>query len=242
MPGNVGVVCVGACAHNVRLRWEPTLLRYALEYPCVVEALADSQGLVVVCGDTFDVLAALSGLEHSSLARVIVACEHASPAAVATFLDLGLAGWLAGAHDFERSREVNQRAPPESDIRELAPPSVRILEESFTVKIRDHVATLTATQFRILKLLVERAGQWTTPSCIVAEAVGTHHRADSSLVRVHLHAIRRALGPWASLIETSSRRSRGYRFVELVPQEASAARPKPAQMPVGRAARLKNVR
>ncbi len=111
MPANLRVVCVGAGAHSVRQRWEATLLRHAFEYPHIVEALADTAGLVVACGNAFDILAALAELERSSLVRIIVACEHAPPAAISAFLDLGLGGWLAGAQGFEQLPAASERTP-----------------------------------------------------------------------------------------------------------------------------------
>ncbi len=70
---------------------------------------------------------------------------------------------------------------------------------------------LTRTEAAILRFLVENQGAWTPPGRIIQEAIGTHHEAGSSLVRVYVHKLRAKLA--GSRIQVLSRRGYGYRVV-----------------------------
>jgi DNA-binding winged helix-turn-helix (wHTH) protein len=85
-----------------------------------------------------------------------------------------------------------------------------------TLRIRDRVVELTRTQFSIFSYLFASAGHWVTASELIHEVLGTHHLPDTSLIRVHVHAIRRRLGPEAEALESDRRRARGYRWRGLI--------------------------
>jgi DNA-binding winged helix-turn-helix (wHTH) protein len=115
-------------------------------------------------------------------------------------------------------------APPLSARTERAP---RVAEpiaqlgvvldaETATLRIRDRVVELTRTQFSIFSYLFASAGHWVTASELIHEVLGTHHLPDTSLIRVHVHAIRRRLGPEAEALESDRRRARGYRWRGLI--------------------------
>lgn len=121
----------------------------------------------------------------------------------------------------EVRRELpDNEAPPQSMRAEreqrAAEPSAQlgvVLDsETATVKIRDRVVELTRTQFSIFSYLFATAGHWVTASELIHEVLGTHHLPDTSLIRVHVHAIRRRLGPEAEALESDRRRARGYRW------------------------------
>lgn len=73
-------------------------------------------------------------------------------------------------------------------------------------------AMLSRTEFALFTFMAKKLGQWVGARELVEAALGTHHRPESSLVRVHVHNIRRKLGPLGQMIE--SRRGRGYRIRE----------------------------
>lgn len=62
-----------------------------------------------------------------------------------------------------------------------------------------------------LVYLVERRGRWVSANEIISRVCMTYHRDDSSLVRVHIHSIRRALGEMRSCIR-GDLDGRGYMF------------------------------
>jgi hypothetical protein len=80
------------------------------------------------------------------------------------------------------------------------------------LRIEGKAVTLTRTQFSILSYLISNEGRWVTTGELIREVLGTHHQPDTSLVRVHVHAIRRRLGVRAPWLESDRRRARGYRW------------------------------
>lgn len=104
--------------------------------------------------------------------------------------------------------------PAHSQARPLhqLPPQVELDANELVVRIGGDTVGLTRTQFSILAYLVQHCGRWVTTSELIREVLGTHHQPDTSLVRVHVHAIRRRLGTRAAWVESDRRRARGYRW------------------------------
>lgn len=123
-----------------------------------------------------------------------------------------------------RREQAENEAPPQSVRaqrvqREPEPSAQRDVQldpATATVRIRDRVVELTRTQFSIFSYLFATAGHWVTASELIHEVLGTHHLPDTSLIRVHVHAIRRRLGPEAEALESDRRRARGYRWRGLI--------------------------
>lgn len=84
------------------------------------------------------------------------------------------------------------------------------------VRMEGATVGLTRTQFSILSYLVQNEGRWVTTGELIRDVLGTHHQPDTSLVRVHVHAIRRRLGARAAWLESDRRRARGYRWRQVV--------------------------
>jgi hypothetical protein len=93
------------------------------------------------------------------------------------------------------------------------------------LRIEGKAVTLTRTQFSILSYLIQNEGRWVTTGELIREVLGTHHQPDTSLVRVHVHAIRRRLGVRSPWLESDRRRARGYRWRQF-PLECDTAEPK----------------
>lgn len=74
------------------------------------------------------------------------------------------------------------------------------------------VGRLTASQWRILRYLAEHQDHWVSAQELLAKALDTAHQPDSSLVRVYVHQLRKALGPIAIHLETDRRGRLGYRW------------------------------
>jgi DNA-binding response OmpR family regulator len=79
------------------------------------------------------------------------------------------------------------------------------------VRVGDLVVRLARKPFCIFVYLVERRDRWVSAAEIITTVCGTHHRNDTSLVRVHVHAIRAALGERRSCIRGDAS-GRGYMF------------------------------
>jgi DNA-binding response OmpR family regulator len=107
--------------------------------------------------------------------------------------------------------ESDDTEPPLSGERGDAP-DVLLLPAELSVVVDGARVALTRTQFSIFTYFFENAGRWVTPNEWIRHVLGTHHQPDTSLVRVHVHAIRRRLGQGAVWLESDPRRVRGYRW------------------------------
>ena len=72
-------------------------------------------------------------------------------------------------------------------------------------------AVLSRTEFALLTVMAQTPTRWVSAQELIQSALGTHHRSETSLVRVHVHNMRKKLGPLSVIIE--SRRGRGYRYM-----------------------------
>jgi two-component system phosphate regulon response regulator PhoB len=68
--------------------------------------------------------------------------------------------------------------------------------------IRGKEIALTATEFRLLRLLLERAGRVQTRGQLLSDVWGYAEDIDSRTVDTHIRRLRRKLGPEADRIET----------------------------------------
>ncbi|HTQ79769.1 MAG TPA: response regulator [Thermoanaerobaculia bacterium] len=70
------------------------------------------------------------------------------------------------------------------------------------LRIRGEEIPLTATEFRLLRLLMERAGRVQTRGLLLTDVWGYAEDIDSRTVDTHIRRLRRKLGPEADRIET----------------------------------------
>jgi DNA-binding response OmpR family regulator len=102
-------------------------------------------------------------------------------------------------------------ASPESTPRPSG--SLNVNYDEKVIRINGDSVRLTRTEFRLLAHLVERPFGWVTAAELIRDVLGTHHRPDTPLVRVHVHAVRRKLAQHAAWLESDPHRLRGYRWV-----------------------------
>lgn len=102
-------------------------------------------------------------------------------------------------------------AMPDSTPR--ASGTLSVSYEEKVIRINGDSVRLTRTEFRLLAHLVERPFGWVTAAELIRDVLGTHHRPDTPLVRVHVHAVRRKLAHHAPWLESDPHRLRGYRWV-----------------------------
>lgn len=70
------------------------------------------------------------------------------------------------------------------------------------LRVRDKEVPLTATEFRLLRLLMERGGRVQTRGQLLSDVWGYAEDIDSRTVDTHIRRLRRKLGPEADRIET----------------------------------------
>jgi DNA-binding response OmpR family regulator len=165
-----------------------------------------SRRVVLLVGDCADPVALLQSCARELRPHALVACERAEGSEVARWARSGVTNCFVGVDSL-----AELRAAVESSAR-CSSLDVMLDASDLAIEVAGTRTRLTRTQFRLLENLSIKSGRWVTPSELVKEALGTHHENESALVRVHIHAIRRALGPLARLIETDPRRARGYRL------------------------------
>ncbi|NLH73846.1 MAG: response regulator transcription factor [Verrucomicrobia bacterium] len=81
-----------------------------------------------------------------------------------------------------------------------------------TVTVKGHPIELTATEFRLLVLLAERAGRVQSRDQLLQDVWNYEKAIDTRTVDTHMRRLRKKLGPAAKHLDTV--RGVGYRFVE----------------------------
>ncbi len=80
--------------------------------------------------------------------------------------------------------------------------SIRLDVPAHRAWVGDEEIPLTATEFRLLKLLMERCGRVQSRSRLLTDVWGYAEDVDSRTVDTHIRRLRRKLGPEADRVET----------------------------------------
>ena len=83
---------------------------------------------------------------------------------------------------------------------ELGP--IRMDPAAHRLEVKGKDVPLTATEFRLLQVLLERRGRVQTRSALLADVWGYAEDVDSRTVDTHIRRLRRKLGPESDRIET----------------------------------------
>lgn len=108
-------------------------------------------------------------------------------------------------------RGQRERAPAANTRIEIA--GVVIDEEIHQLTVDGAEVPLTATEFRLLKLLMERKGRVQSREHLLVNVWHYDTDIETRTVDTHVRRVREKLGPYAHLIETI--RGVGYRAVEI---------------------------
>jgi two-component system phosphate regulon response regulator PhoB len=106
-------------------------------------------------------------------------------------------------------RRVNA-SPEVADIITLG--DIKVDRSRHEVLLRGKPIECTATEFKLLSLLMERRGRVQTRDALLNEVWGYENAIDTRTVDTHIRRLREKLGPSADCIETI--RGFGYRVVE----------------------------
>jgi len=99
-------------------------------------------------------------------------------------------------------RRKNQEPAPSDREPDLAVGGIQLDIAGHQLRIRGEEIPLTATEFRLLRLLMERAGRVQTRGQLLTDVWGYAEDIDSRTVDTHIRRLRRKLGPEADRIET----------------------------------------
>jgi len=113
-----------------------------------------------------------------------------------------------------RVKSVLRRSSPAASqgMAQLKAGTVIIDRERHAVRVRGKQVDLTATEFKLLSLLVERRGRVQSRDGLLNEVWGYESAIDTRTVDTHVRRLREKLGPGADCIETI--RGFGYRVAE----------------------------
>ena len=114
---------------------------------------------------------------------------------------------------------LRRRMGPETPLDEIMFGGLRIDREGYRVWLEDEEITLTALEFRLLTLLLERKGRVQTRTTLLDDVWGIEADVTTRTVDTHVKRLREKLGPAGGYIETV--RGVGYRFrarVDGVPE------------------------
>lgn len=145
----------------------------------------------------------------------IIALGPNDPAALAALLDAGADLAIpdtspelvrAGVQALGR-RLLNDWAPGER---------IHLDSENSTVRMGGTLVKLRRAEFRICEYLLSNRGRWVSRGELLQAVLGKGEACRTSVVRVHVRRIRRALAPFGPCV--LSERGKGYRFV--VPSDA----------------------
>jgi two-component system phosphate regulon response regulator PhoB len=106
-----------------------------------------------------------------------------------------------------RAKAVLRRAQPEedgggADRERLAVGGIELDTAAHRVAVRGREVILTATEFRLLKLMMERRGRVQTRSRLLSDVWGYADDVDSRTVDTHIRRLRRKLHEESERIET----------------------------------------
>lgn len=93
-----------------------------------------------------------------------------------------------------------QQEEGEREVLELG--GIQLDVAGHRLRVRGVETPLTATEFRLLRLLLERAGRVQTRGQLLSDVWGYADDVDSRTVDTHIRRLRRKLGPEADRIET----------------------------------------
>jgi two-component system phosphate regulon response regulator PhoB len=102
-----------------------------------------------------------------------------------------------------RVKAVLRRYQPEESAGDLVEVgSIQLDVSGHQLRVRGKEVPLTATEFRLLRLLLERCGRVQTRGQLLSDVWGYAEDIDSRTVDTHIRRLRRKLGPEADRIET----------------------------------------
>jgi two-component system phosphate regulon response regulator PhoB len=96
-------------------------------------------------------------------------------------------------------RQQSEEATP-ADLLEIG--GIQLDIAGHQLRLRGKEVPLTATEFRLLRLLMERGGRVQTRGQLLSDVWGYAEDIDSRTVDTHIRRLRRKLGPEADRIET----------------------------------------
>lgn len=169
--------------------------------------------------DGLDVCKKFKGDPQTSAIPIVMLTARGDEADVVTGLEVGADDYLPKPFSprvlLARVKAAlrRQHSDPATDAELMVRGGLVISPGEHDVRLNGQSIRLTPTEFRILQLLAKRPGWVYTRYQIVDWARGTDISVTERSVDVHVVALRRKLGRFRDMIETT--RGIGYRFREI---------------------------
>ena len=169
--------------------------------------------------DGLDVCKTLKGDVQTSAIPIVMLTARSEEADIVTGLEVGADDYLTKPFSprelLARIKAVlrRRRTSPVGDADMIVRGGLVISPGEHDVRVYNQSIRLTPTEFRVLQLLAQRPGWVFTRYQIVDWARGTDISVTERSVDVHVAALRRKLGRFRDMIETT--RGIGYRFKAL---------------------------
>jgi len=93
-----------------------------------------------------------------------------------------------------------------------ATPEACLVPSRHALRIADVEYVFGRSPFAVLAYLYEHQGKWVSREELISDALATHHASDSSIIRFHIHSIRKTLGRDRNCVASDARHRRGYMF------------------------------
>lgn len=168
--------------------------------------------------DGLDVCKMLKGDAKTSAIPIVMLTARGEEADVVTGLEVGADDYLTKPFSPREllarvKAALRRRTNPVHDTDMIVRGGLVISPGEHDVRVYNQSIRLTPTEFRVLQLLARRPGWVFTRYQIVDWARGTDISVTERSVDVHVAALRRKLGRFREMIETT--RGIGYRFKAL---------------------------
>ncbi len=164
-----------------------------------------------------DGLTALKRLREWSQVPVLVLTVRNCEADKVAALDAGADDYLTkpfgAAELLARLRAVQRRAPGGPDEPVYVGGDLQVDLAAHVVKVKDHEVSLTATEYALLRVLVQHAGKVVTHKQLLRSVWGPNAETQSQYLRVYITHLRKKLetATTGKLIQTET--GIGYRLV-----------------------------
>ena len=165
--------------------------------------------------DGLDVCKTLKGDTQTSAIPIVMLTARGEEADIVTGLEVGADDYLAKPFSprellarIKAALRRRRNSVPDADM--IIRGGLVISPGEHDVRVYNQSIRLTPTEFRVLQLLAQRPGWVFTRYQIVDWARGTDISVTERSVDVHIVALRRKLGRFRDMIETT--RGVGYRF------------------------------
>ena len=168
--------------------------------------------------DGLDVCKTLKGDTQTSAIPIVMLTARGEEADIVTGLEVGADDYLAKPFSprellarIKAALRRRRNSVPDADM--IIRGGLVISPGEHDVRVYNQSIRLTPTEFRVLQLLAQRPGWVFTRYQIVDWARGTDISVTERSVDVHIVALRRKLGRFRDMIETT--RGVGYRFKSI---------------------------